>query len=152
MKHTFLLEEGTWESNGTYYDERGNAIPVWGRMEISHTGTRWYNRGLTRLLLEKPVEYRNDYEIDPLAPGEEFTAWQSFNPQTGTLWGSFMFVGDSILSSFTSENSEYRGHEYLLQIDEDTYRNRGFSFRGDEKLSSWTVELKRVKPAPPPAG
>ncbi len=146
MEHTYLFAEGVWEIGGSYFDERGKPIPVWGRTTVEHRTDRWFVRGVTKLLYSPPIEYQNNYELDPWKQGEETTAWRSFNPATGTFLGVFMRVADSILSSFTSEKDEYSGYEYFLQIDENTYRNRGFSFRRGDKLSSWAVDYRRAVP------
>ena len=146
MTHTYLFEEGVWEVTGLYYDERGKPVPVWGRTTVEHRPDRWMLRGVTKLLYSPAVEYQNNYELDPWKPNEETTAWRSFNPATGTFMGIFMRVADSLLSSFTSENGEYSGYEYLAQVDERNYRNRGFSFRRGDKLSSWAVDCKRIVP------
>lgn len=56
-----------------------------------------------------------------------------------------MIIDDTILSSYRSDNGEYSGAESLTQVNETTYRSRGFTLKGDRKLSSWAVELKRIK-------
>jgi len=60
------------------------------------------------------------------------------------LIGKFMIIGDTVLSSYISENGIYSGTESLFKIDESTYLNRGFAFNGENKLSSWEVKLERL--------
>lgn len=62
----------------------------------------------------------------------------------GKLIGKFMIIGDTILSSYISENGIYSGTECLYKIDETKYLNRGFAFNGENKLSSWEVTLERI--------
>jgi len=55
-----------------------------------------------------------------------------------------MIIGDTILSSYISENGVYSGSESLYRINENKYLNRGFAFNGEDKLSSWEVTIERV--------
>ncbi|TCL73281.1 hypothetical protein EDC14_1005143 [Hydrogenispora ethanolica] len=143
MRHTFLLEEGTWEAAGDYFDERQQASSWAGQVTISHSADRWRNEGTMKLQDGPELELSNSYEITPFAAGSDFTEWVSRNPALGTLRGVFFIVGDSILSKYASETGEYSGCEYLRQLDEATYENRGFAMKGQAKLSSWSVVLRR---------
>jgi len=53
------------------------------------------------------------------------TLWTSSNNALGKLTGKFVRVGDTILSLFRSEDSEYTGTEYLLRISSISYRKLG---------------------------
>lgn len=146
MTHTFLLQEGLWKAKGTYYNEQNNQIPVVGETRIIHAKDKWLNEGFLKLLLSSsPVEYQNKYEIIPLESERDFTTWESFNPALGNLHGKFMIVNDTIISMYVSDNGEYTGSECLIQVSETTYKNRGFAFKGNKKLSSWAVELTKIK-------
>ncbi|MEI6314101.1 MAG: hypothetical protein WCO89_04470, partial [Syntrophus sp. (in: bacteria)] len=61
----------------------------------------------------------------------------------GKMLGSFIIVDDSIISIFASEDSAFQGTEYWRLIDDDRYSNRGCLLRGDKKISSWVVELRK---------
>jgi len=67
----------------------------------------------------------------------------SENPALGKLIGKFMIIGDTVLSSYISENGIYSGTESLFKIDESTYLNRGFAFNGKTSFhhgkSNWNV-------------
>lgn len=143
MKHTFLLMEGIWIAKGTFYDENNNIIQVEGSTKITHKKELWLNEGYMKLMLDNPIEMQNRYEIIPF--DKDFTSWQSYNPALGTLIGKFMVVEDTIISTYTTENGEYSGSECLIKINDNLYSTKGFAFKGNSKLSSWSVELSKVK-------
>lgn len=53
--------------------------------------------------------------IDPMPDHKDFTHWTSENPALGKLIGKFMVIGDTILSSYTSENGLYPGPKAYLK-------------------------------------
>jgi len=53
-------------------------------------------------------------------------------------------IDDSLISVYESEDRLYAGSEYLLQVSETVYRNRGFAFKEDERISSWAVQLTKI--------
>jgi hypothetical protein len=88
-----------------------------------------------------PVRFGNRHQI--FVTDSPFTYhWTSFNPALGTLSGTFEFIGDNIISVYTSESSEYSGTETLIQADENTYHNIGVSFHNGSRMSAWTAVLK----------
>jgi hypothetical protein len=89
------------------------------------------------------MEFQNRYEIQPFFPGRDHTTWRSFNPDLETLVGRFIVVEDSITSPWRSESGLYWGTEFLIQVSAVEYRGRGHAFKGDEKLSSWSVRMVR---------
>jgi hypothetical protein len=96
-----------------------------------------------KLLLDNPIELHNRYEIVPFK--KDFTSCRSYNPALGTLIGKFMVVEDTIISTYITENGEYSGSECIIQISDTLYVTKGFAFKGDSKLSSWSVKLSMVK-------
>ena len=92
---------------------------------------------------DNAVEYKTRCEIVPMERGQELTSWISENPALGKMMGKFIIVDDSIISIFTSENGALQGTECLRLIDDDLYSNRGCLLRGDKKISSWAVELRK---------
>lgn len=145
MRHTYLFEEGKWIATGVYSDGKGEIVQVEGQTIITHKDEAWINDGSMKVLTDTPVEFFNRYEITPFACGSEMTDWRSFNPALGELKGKFMIVQDSIMSKYASADGQYTGFEYLKKIDDSTYENRGLALKNDEKLSSWAVQLKKVK-------
>jgi len=145
VKHTYLYEEGKWIATGVYSDEKGDTVQVEGQTVIIHKDGVWVNEGSMKVLTDTPVELFNNYEITPFANGSEMTSWKSFNPALGELKGNFMIVQDSIMSRYVSADGQYSGFEYLKKIDDLTYENRGFALKNGEKLSSWAVQLKKIK-------
>ncbi len=145
MKHTFLFEEGVWRAEGTYIDGTNTALGAEGTITVTHTEEAWINEGCLRLLLARPVEFRNRYEIVPFEVGKDYTSWKSQNPMIGTLVGKIVVVDDSLISVYESQDGVYAGSEYLLQVSETVYRNRGFAFKHDARISSWTVQLTKIE-------
>ena len=144
MKHTYILEEGTWKATGRYYDEYHNCTEISGETQIIHNNEVWILDGYMELKLDDPVKYFNKYTIQPVDPEKDYTFWSSENPALGTLLGKFMFTGDTILSSYHSEDGQYSGSESLILVDPRSYKNRGFAFHNKAKLSSWAVDLYRT--------
>lgn len=144
MRHTYILDEGKWKAKGFYYDHEANQLEVIGETEIKHRQDEWILDGFMELRTEEPVRFYNKYSIIPKEKDKDFTVWTSVNPAIGKLKGKFMIVGDTILSSYISEDGLYSGSECLYRINEDKYLNRGFAFHGEEKLSSWAVTLERI--------
>lgn len=142
MEHTFLFQEGVWLAGGNYYDSDNNVIPVEAKTTITHQANLWLNEGTMKLLSDNPVELENRYEIIPFT--KDLTTWKSFNPALGILRGRFMVVEDTIISIYTSENNEYTGCECVVKVTGDIYQSKGFLCKGNEKISSWAVEMKRT--------
>lgn len=144
MNHSYIFAEGHWKAVGHYYDYEANQIEVFGETTIKHLEAEWVLDGFMELKLENPIRLYNKYSIAPLPDKKDYTRWTSQNPALGKLMGYFMIVGDTILSSYISENALFSGSESLIQIADTKYLNRGFAFKGDNKLSSWEVTLERV--------
>ena len=143
LKHTYILEEGVWKASGFYYDEFNNTFPLEAETRTVHKDEEWIHEGNMIVKSEKPIEISNKYEIIPFKKNQNFTNWVQFNLTLGIITGKFMIVDNVILSNYRSETGEYTGTEVLTQIDEKTYLNKGFAFRGNEKLSSWSAELQK---------
>jgi hypothetical protein len=139
----FLFEENIWIAKGVYMDDQGRYHPVEGETKITHTDGLWINDSFMTLQGDKAVAYKTRYEIVPMERGRELTSWVSENPALGKMLGKFIIVDDSIISIFTSEDGSLQGTECLRLIDDDLYSNRGCLLRGDKKISSWAVELRK---------
>lgn len=143
MKHSYIFEEGNWKATGLYFDHTSNVVEVYGETTIKHLKDEWVLDGFMELKIENPVRFFNKYSIVPMPDKKDYTKWTSENPALGKLIGKFMIIGDTILSSYISENGIYSGAESLFRINENKYLNRGFAFNGENKLSSWEVTLER---------
>ncbi|MCX5830041.1 MAG: hypothetical protein NTV58_18890 [Deltaproteobacteria bacterium] len=140
----FLFEENIWIAKGVYMDDQGRYHPVEGETKITHADGLWINDFRMTLQGDNAVEDKTRYEIVPMERGQELTSWVSENPALGKMMGKFIIVDDSIISIFTSENGALQGTECLRLIDDDLYSNRGCLLRGDKKISSWAVELRKI--------
>lgn len=144
MNHSYIFEEGNWKAIGIYFDQESNEIEVYGETTIRHLNDEWVLDGFMELKIESPIRFFNKYSIIPLPDNKDYTQWTSENPALGRLIGKFMIIGDTILSSYRSEDGIYSGAESLFRIDSNKYLNRGFAFKGEDKLSSWEVTLGRL--------
>ncbi len=145
MNHTLFFQEGIWHAKGQYHDEEDRPVAAEGETKITHLQGKWLNEGKLKLLGDNPAEFQNAYEIVPFKDGEDTTEWNSINSPLGTIRGKLMVIDDSIISVFRSEDGLYSGSEYMLQTDARNYKARGFLFRGDRKISSWSVELHKAE-------
>lgn len=140
MKHTYFYRTMGWKASGVYYDEEGNPFALAGEVQAIHRDEKWSLQGLMEVLSDPPVRYTNVYTIFP-AEQAATLKWESSNPALGTLRGTFEIVGDSIISTYRSDDGVYSGAETLIQIDEKTYYNVGVSFKNGAKMSSWSTDL-----------
>ena len=143
VRHTFLFDEAAWSAHGTFTDAQGTARAVDGSARIAHDGATWSNRSVMRLRSEPPAEFTNHYRIAAFAPGAPMTTWESDNPGIGRMSGRFAVVGDSILSTFASQDGTPSGAESLQMMAADRYLGRGVLYRNDAFFSAWIVELRR---------
>jgi hypothetical protein len=144
MEHTFLFQEGRWVANGNYSDEKNSRRPATGSTMIEHTERGWINAGSMMMLASTGlVTFENRYEITPFKEGEEFTHFTAENPALGTLSGTLMLAGDSILAVSTSEDGSTIAVESLRMIDDRYYENRGFALKEGRKVGSWELELRK---------
>lgn len=142
--HTFLLEPGCWQAEGSFHDEHGEKVRATGEATITHAPKIWKNSGHMTIHGTEPATFESHYEIMPFSKDVDSTQWTSLNPAIGQLNGTYTFIDDTILSIFRSEDGEYQGQETLLQVSLDQYRAVGAFFKGNKKLSSWNVILKRI--------
>lgn len=143
--HTFLLKPARWQASGVFVDPAGQTLPMAGHSVVLHGEGIWSLTGKIQLTGETTVEIVNDCRIVPFPPGELQTTWTSNNPALGTLKGRFVIVGDTILSSFESDDRRFRGAEWLRRLDAGSYENRGVLFEEERLLSAWAAELRREK-------
>jgi len=145
MNHTFLFLEGIWIAHGHYFDDSDCALPFEGMTRIMHLEALWINEGEMEIKAgDNPIKIYNRYEIVPFREGRYITTWESPNPDLGILLGRFIIVGDTIISTCRSKNGEYAGIEFLLKASDTHYKNRGVFFKGNDKLSSWSIDLQKT--------
>jgi len=145
MEHTFLFQEGIWIAEGHYFDDTERTYPLRGMTRITHQEGLWLNEGEMEIIaVDHPVRICNRYEIVPFDEGRNHTTWESLNPDLGTLLGQFIIVDDTIISTCRSSNGGYMGTEIILRINEMHYKNRGVFLQGNDKLSSWSVDLHKT--------
>lgn len=144
MEHIFLFQEREWTGRGEYLDGTGKSIPFEATVKTIHEDDLWLHGGRMTLSPDDvpPLTFENWYEIEPFRDGKGETVWTSRNPSLGVLAGRFVIVNEAILSFCRSEDGLFTGHEAFVRIDGDTYGNWGTLFRGNERLSSWSLRLQ----------
>ncbi len=144
VTHTFLLQEGVWIARGHYFDDMERMLALEGMVRITHLKGLWLNEGEAEIKMgENPVNIHSRYEIIPFEEGMNQTTWESVNPDLGILRGQVIIVADTIISTCRSEKGETTGAEFHIRVSDVHYKNRGIFLKGNDKLSSWSVDLKK---------
>jgi len=143
MEHSYLFEEATWDAEGIFTDADGNQITIEGATAITHTDGSWILNSKLLLQGEPPVELVNRYVMAPFADNDFETSWTSHNPELGEIQGRFVLVEDSLVSTFNSPDGTLHGTEILVQIDADSYENRGLLYQDQQLVSTWAMSLTR---------
>ena len=144
MTHAFLFQEGVWTARGNYFDDMERILPLEGTIRITHLEGLWLNEGEVEIKMgESPIKIHNRYEIIPAEEGKNQTTWTSVNPALGILLGCVDIVEDTIISTCRAEKGEYTGAEFHLRVSDVRYKNRGVLLKGNDKLSSWSVDLQK---------
>jgi hypothetical protein len=144
MTHTFLFQEGVWIARGHYFDDMERVLPLNGTVRITHLEGLWLNEGEVEIEMgESLIKISNRYEIIPPEEGNNQTTWKSLNTGLGILLGRYIIVDDTIISTCCSENGVYTGAEFHLGVSDVRYKNRGILLKGNDKLSSWSVDLQK---------
>jgi hypothetical protein len=119
-------------------------LPLEGIVRITHLEGLWLYEGQAEIGMgENPVKIHSRYEIIPFEKGKNQTTWESVNPDLGILRGQSIIVADTIISTCRSEKGEYTGAEFHIKVSDVHYKNRGILLKGNDKLSSWSVDLKK---------
>lgn len=148
MKHTYLFQEAIWQAVGLYINGKGGVIEVQGKSVVTHRSNSWRNECLMLLKADNTIEYRTSdyrisYEIEPFEETKDVSHWVASNSAVGKLYGHFVIVDDTILSLFQTRTGNVKGMEYLRKINDSQYQSKGTLFEEAQKISSWTIDLKR---------
>lgn len=144
MQHTYFYQTCTWQTEGIYYDDKGNAYAMTGIANLIKNETQWSLDGYMEVQFETPVRFTSTYQLmEADEPG--FMRFRSYNPSLGMLSGILHFVGNYILSGYVSDDEIYSGTETLAQISEDIYENVGIAFKDGKRMSAWTARLYTTK-------
>lgn len=136
MAHTFLFEEGEWEASGLLFDEEGSASIASGGVRICHRVDCWEMESWLESL-------ENRYTMAPFSPQEVTQQWEAINPAVGIMKGSFVVVGDVILSRYASEDGLIKGVESFRQIEPQGYECRGAALMEGRAVHRWELAFKK---------
>jgi len=142
-KHTFLLAEGYWKATGKYRDDRENEYPVSGQSIVKHLERKWINKGVMCVYATRSINITNEYEIEPLQPGNNTLNWISHNATMGHIYGSFTIHDKELISEYQSEKNQYRGNERFVYKNDNKYIVEGELLKDGEIVSAWKVTLER---------
>ena len=143
MSHTFLFEPAVWIATGTFWRGDGEPLEAVGRTEIAHREQCWLLSGTLKVLGAPPVEFVHAYLIEPPADGGGTMKWTFETETFGKLSGTYVAIGDSIVSVFNCDASGYHGAEQLGQIDADHYATVGLLLQNEKLVYSWQMKLTR---------
>ena len=145
LKHTFILEEGLWQTKGVYFDENGAKFALSGQTSIKHEPGLWVELAEMHLRIKgkEPIEIKNEYKITPFEKDGHHTTWIADHPMLGRLTGRMAINDDALVSTFISEDKKFSGSEFFIKFTDSYYLNKGFTFGGQKKLSSWTLDFRR---------
>lgn len=144
MKHTYLVEAGSWQVNGMLFTHDGvQPIHVEGVTQILQQEKVWILDNKMRVKGQDKVSIQHRYAVAPMKYGQVSVAWLSNNEKLGRLTGRFSFVEDTILSFFRSDDNAHFGTESFLQENDASYLNRGALYSSDQIVSSWAFKLVR---------
>ena len=146
VEHTYLFEEGTWDAEGIFTDGSGSQLPLEGAVTVSHSAEGWLLSGTMQVQSDPPLEVENHYVVRPIEGEEIETTWTAHNPELGRLEGRFTIIEDSLVSTFSSPDGTLHGTEVLVQVDADSYENRGVLYQEQQLISTWAVSLTRTLP------
>ena len=144
--HTYLFEEATWDVEGIFSDAEGNSFPLEGAITVAHGDEHWTLTGNMEVHSDPPLTIENHYQVVPFAADRFETSWTSFNPELGELEGRVSVVEDTLFAMFQSSDGSLYGSEVLVQIDADSYENRGLLYQEGQLISSWAASLSRATP------
>ena len=142
MKHTYIYDEGQWTAEGFYFDENEARYEVYGETSVIREREHRRLEGFMDVSFSQPSRFTNSYKIY-YGKSPDLMEWESFNPGLGTLKGKFVTNGNTITSSYTSNDGSVTGWEILIQEKSGLYKNVGVCYVNNKKLSSWCVVLKK---------
>ncbi len=142
MTHTYLFESGAWSARGVLVGAYGEQSRITGSSDVFHDRDGWRINGGMEVVGDAHEFFTTSYQIIPFGVNEQ-TDWSSTNSTLGHFSGTFIVVKDSILSTGESKCGCYVVSEWLFQMDNDRYVNRGVLLKDGERISSWALELER---------
>ena len=149
MRHTYIYSPGRWSASGTYIIG-GRRITMTSQTEITHDPGMWRLNENMVLLDGSGTVFSNRYEITPPSTEIAAVSWTSFNSVFGPLRGTFTVDGETITSSYASENGESVGTEIVTRINDNEYRAEGTLRVRGEVAGTWTENLRRALVRPDP--
>ncbi len=122
----------------------GRNIPLTAQTEITHESGVWRMNANMVLLDSSGTIFSCRYEISPPPSENGPASWSAFATPHGRLKGTFTVEGDTIMSSYASEDGEFTGAEGITRINENEYRMEGRQQTHGEITGSWTANLRRA--------
>lgn len=143
MEHTFVLQPGSWVSEGTCWLPAYGGRHCRGRTTVAHGAGSWELRVATTVDTDAPTTFESVLEVDPLRDRAGSLRYRARNRTVGTLEGVFRFVDDRIMSVAGAEG--IRTLETLRMIDDDHYEANGALVLAGVLRRRWTTTLVRSR-------
>jgi hypothetical protein len=137
--HASLFSPGFWEVHGCYCDDKGT--PVWteGQTRISFRAGSWCSENYLQMSDNRTI--RTCYQIE--ASGTDTANWTSRSSLLDKCSGMYLVQGDLILSTYSSDDGKYTGHEILRRHSDNHYTIFGELYCRSQRDSTWSLELRK---------
>lgn len=149
MVHTFLIDPGAWNLDGSWLERRRLSTPLKGEIIVSWSRDDWFTT-LTKLVFpevdlgtERPaikMQYRGR-----LNPGESQYTFILQHSQLGQVEGEGWIALKSIFQRYWALNDRERrsGFESLHQLTDNRYYLSGGLMGGQGLISTMEATLER---------
>ncbi|MCX5963738.1 MAG: hypothetical protein NT070_11540 [Cyanobacteria bacterium] len=146
MTHTFLLEAGTWNLQGTWLDKESMPVPVKGRIIIQWGRDGWFNM-VTRLVFvdsdREKIEFQYRGRFDT---GNQRYTYVLQHTELGRVEGEGWIAPESIIQRYWALGDRQRrsGFETLYRVADDRYHFSSGIMAGHYLTSTLEAIIERA--------
>jgi hypothetical protein len=146
VTHTFLLEAGTWNLQGTWLDKESMPVPVKGRIIIQWGRDHWFNM-VTRLVFvdsdREKIEFQYRGRFDT---GNQRYTYVLQHTELGRVEGEGWIAPESIIQRYWALGDRQRrsGFETLYRVADDRYHFSSGIMAGHYLTSALEAIIERA--------
>jgi len=146
VTHTFLLEAGTWNLQGTWLDKESMPVPVKGRIIIQWGRDGWFNM-VTRLVFvdsdREKIEFQYRGRFDT---GNQRYTYVLQHTELGRVEGEGWIAPESIIQRYWALGDRQRrsGFETLYRVADDRYHFSSGIMAGHYLTSALEAIIERA--------
>jgi hypothetical protein len=146
VTHSFLMEAGTWNIQGTWLDNRGTQIPVEGKTTIAWKPNNWFSVKSSINFQDnsqQPIDTKYRAHLDDRLDRYTYILQHSF---LGEVEGEGWICPNSIIQRFwaLSDTRKRNGFETFVRLNEDKYYFSGGILAGHYLSSTIEATLERL--------